>query len=86
AEKLAIANFKFSQHWLGRFLKRYDLSLRCKTNIAQKLPDDLENKLLKFQQFVIRLCQKNNYPLGMKRWIKYWNRMQPEGPHSKTML
>ncbi|CAG8747835.1 22413_t:CDS:2 [Cetraspora pellucida] len=48
AKKLAIANFKFSHHWLGCFLKRYDLSLHCKTNIVQKLPDDLENKLLKF--------------------------------------
>ncbi|CAG8708125.1 2113_t:CDS:2 [Cetraspora pellucida] len=65
AEKLAIANFKFSQHWLGHFLKRYDLSLHYKTNIAQKLPDNLENKLLKFQQFVICLNQKNNYPLDM---------------------
>ncbi|CAG8497887.1 10717_t:CDS:2 [Cetraspora pellucida] len=63
AEKLAIANFKFSQHWLGHFLKHYDLSFCRKTNIAQKLPDDLKNKLLKFQQFVICLCQKNNYPL-----------------------
>ncbi|CAG8692848.1 12627_t:CDS:2 [Cetraspora pellucida] len=65
AEKLAIANFKFSQYWLGHFLKCYDFSLHRKTNIAQKLPDDLKNKLLKFQQFVIRLCQKNNYPLGI---------------------
>ncbi|CAG8829084.1 12987_t:CDS:1, partial [Cetraspora pellucida] len=65
AEKLVIANFKFSQHWLGRFLKHYDLSFRRKTNIMQKLPDDLKNMLLKFQQFVIRLCQKNNYLLGM---------------------
>ncbi|CAG8797894.1 3423_t:CDS:2, partial [Cetraspora pellucida] len=63
AEKLAIANFKFLQHWLGHFLKCYDLSLRHKTNIMQKLPDDLENKLLKFQQLVICLCQKNNYSL-----------------------
>ncbi|CAG8717595.1 22244_t:CDS:1, partial [Gigaspora rosea] len=31
----------------------------------QKLPVDLEDKLLEFQQFVIHLCQKNDYPLGM---------------------
>ncbi|CAG8805347.1 34613_t:CDS:2 [Gigaspora margarita] len=42
-KKLAINNFKFSQHW---FI-------------------DLEDKLLKFQQFVIRLRQKNDYLLGM---------------------
>ncbi|CAG8826111.1 109_t:CDS:2, partial [Gigaspora margarita] len=49
----------------NRFLKWYDLFLCHKTNIMQKLPVDLEDKLLKFQQFVIYLCQKNDYPLGM---------------------
>ncbi|CAG8799192.1 2542_t:CDS:2, partial [Gigaspora rosea] len=29
------------------------------------LPEDLENQLLNFQQFVICLCQQNKYPLGM---------------------
>ncbi|CAG8852745.1 10234_t:CDS:2, partial [Gigaspora margarita] len=35
------------------------------TKIAQKLPEDLENQLLNFQRFVIRLRQQNKYPLGM---------------------
>ncbi|CAG8785784.1 3831_t:CDS:1, partial [Racocetra fulgida] len=35
------------------------------TKIAQKLPEDLENQLLNFQRFVIRLRQKNDYPLEM---------------------
>ncbi|CAG8812869.1 5578_t:CDS:1, partial [Gigaspora rosea] len=29
------------------------------------LPEDLENQLLNFQWFVIRLRQQNEYPLGM---------------------
>jgi len=64
-KKLAISNFKCSTQWLSRFLKRHDLSLRRKTKIAQKLPKDLEEKLLSFQRFIIRLRQKNDYPLGM---------------------
>ncbi|CAG8826875.1 19451_t:CDS:2, partial [Cetraspora pellucida] len=38
AEKLAIANFKFLQHWLGHFLKCYDLFLCHKTNIKNNYP------------------------------------------------
>ncbi|CAG8833297.1 414_t:CDS:2, partial [Gigaspora margarita] len=63
-KKLAINNFKFSQHWLSHYLKWYNLSLCRKTKITQKLLVDLEDKLLKFQQFVIHLHQKNDYPLG----------------------
>ncbi|CAG8513504.1 17845_t:CDS:2 [Dentiscutata erythropus] len=55
--------------------RRYNLSLCRKTNIAQKLPEDLENKLLQFQRFVIRLRQKNNYPLG-----KVWPAHTPPPP------
>ncbi|CAG8841519.1 22884_t:CDS:2, partial [Gigaspora margarita] len=36
-----------------------------KTKIAQKLLEDLKNQLLNFQRFVIRLRQKNDYPLEM---------------------
>ena len=64
-KKLAISNFKYSTQWLSHFLKCYDLFLRCKTKITQKLPKDLEEKLLSFQRFIICLHQKNDYPLGM---------------------
>ena len=64
-KKFAISNFKFSPRWLRCFLKRHDLSLRRKTKIAQKLPRDLEDQLLSFQRFVIRLRQKNEYPLSL---------------------
>ncbi|CAG8836962.1 4384_t:CDS:2, partial [Gigaspora margarita] len=65
AKKFAITNFKFSLLWLNYFLKHYDLALQCKTKIAQKLPRDLEDQLLSVQQFVIRLYQKYEYPLGI---------------------
>ncbi|CAG8827409.1 31339_t:CDS:2 [Gigaspora margarita] len=48
SKKLAIDKFKLSTHWLNRFLKCHDLSLRRRTKIAQKLPEDLKNQLLNF--------------------------------------
>ena len=35
-------------------MNRFGLTLRQRTHIAQKLPADVENKILSFQQFVIR--------------------------------
>jgi transposase-like protein len=42
-------NFLASDHWFYRFLHRHDLSLRRHTKISQKLPEDLDDKLLSFQ-------------------------------------
>ena len=39
------ASFKASNGWVQRFMRRYGLALRQKTKIAQKLPDDLEEKV-----------------------------------------
>ncbi|CAG8785927.1 23475_t:CDS:2, partial [Cetraspora pellucida] len=47
-KKLAINNFKLSPCWLNHFLKHHDLLLQHKTKIAQKLPEDLEDKYLIF--------------------------------------
>ena len=46
--------FKASIGWCSRFMNRFGLALRQRTRIAQKLPADVENKVLSFQQFVIR--------------------------------
>ncbi|KFD50651.1 hypothetical protein M513_08458, partial [Trichuris suis] len=48
-------NFKATSGWCSRFMKRKDLVLRQKTKIAQKLPADLDDKVLDFQRYVIRL-------------------------------
>ncbi|CAG8802686.1 14666_t:CDS:2, partial [Cetraspora pellucida] len=79
-KKFTISNFKFSPRWLHCFLKRHDLSLRHKTKIAQKLLRDLEDQLLSFQQFVIHLRQKNEYPLIIIFKEKVWPINTPSPP------
>lgn len=39
-EDAAMVNFKASQKWVYRFLRKNRLSIRHKTHIAQKLPED----------------------------------------------
>ena len=49
------ANFKATCSWCTRFMKRSNLVLRQKTKIAQKLPSDLEDKIVSFQKYVIKM-------------------------------
>ena len=41
-------HFKAVNHWCQRFMKRNNLSLRQKTTLAQRLPDDYEEKIVRF--------------------------------------
>ena len=59
-----MANFRGSISWSYAFLKRHDLSIRRRTNIAQKLPSDYKEQLTKFQSFIIKLRKKNDYSLS----------------------
>ena len=56
-------NFKASAGWCTRFLERHNMSLRQKTKIAQKLPEDLTEKVQRFQKFVIKSRKTVDYPL-----------------------
>ena len=47
--------FKAGNHWCQRFMKRNGLSLRQKTALAQRLPEDYEEKIVQFHRFVINL-------------------------------
>ena len=58
-------DFKGSISWCSRFMKRYNLVLREKTKIAQKLPRELDDKITSFHKFVIDLRRKHQYPLQM---------------------
>ena len=53
--------FKASDGWLTRFMRRNGLSLRRKTSVAQKDPDRLIGKLVSYVLQVRRLSEKNNY-------------------------
>ncbi|GBB94966.1 hypothetical protein RclHR1_24520002 [Rhizophagus clarus] len=45
-------------------MKRFDLSLRRKTKISQKLPEDTDEKLENFKRFIIQLRLQYNFDLN----------------------
>ena len=57
------STFKASLGWCTKFQKRNGLSLRYKTKIAQKLPAELDEKILNFQKFIINNRKLVDYPL-----------------------
>ncbi len=58
-------SFTASPNWCYGFMRRNDLSVRRRTHISQKLPADHEDKLLTFQQFVIKRRKELMPPLSM---------------------
>ena len=56
-------DFKARNHWCQRFMKRKNLSLRQKTTLAQRLPDDYEEKIVRFHCFIIDRRKEKGYPL-----------------------
>lgn len=61
AKQMKIATFKASQGWCNRFFRRHNLSMRRRTHIAQRLPEDYEDKVTDFQRFVIQQRKRNDY-------------------------
>lgn len=49
------AAFKASRGWVTRFMRRHQLSLRRRTTLCQRLPQDYEEKIVLFHRFVIGL-------------------------------
>src|SRR5436190_18502013 len=45
-------------------MKRFDLSLKRKTKISQKLPEDTEEKIEESRRFIIRLRIQYNFDLN----------------------
>lgn len=64
AKQSKITDFKGTISWCSRFLKRNDLVLRQRTKLAQKLPEDLEEKITLFQSVVIKMRKKEQYDLS----------------------
>ncbi|CAG8754052.1 18445_t:CDS:2, partial [Racocetra fulgida] len=54
--------FRASNNWFYRFMNQYDLSLHRQTKLGQKLPQDLQEKVLSFHTFIknARANQKPN--------------------------
>ena len=57
-------DFKASLGWYQRWKKRHSISLRTKTTLAQRLPQDLEEKTIQFHRFVIALRQRYGHSLS----------------------
>lgn len=58
-----ITGFKASDGWLRKWKRRHSVSQRTKTTVAQHLPEDLSEKVLSFQKFIIRMRKIREYPL-----------------------
>jgi len=65
AQKLGIAetSFKASKCWCYGFMERAGFSIRRRTTITQRLPQDYEEKLIKFQCYVIAQRKKHDFEL-----------------------
>ena len=54
--------FKASEGWVQCFLQRHNLVLRQRTSIAQELPANLEEKVVRFRQDVHFVRQNGDFP------------------------
>jgi hypothetical protein len=59
-----VAKAMFSKKWVQRFMQRNGLSIRRRTTVAQRLPEELEELQQNFLSFVLRWRMKFNYPLN----------------------
>jgi hypothetical protein len=62
--KIPRQDFKASNGWAARFMRRKGLALRRRTTLAKKLPTDYVEKLIAYQRYIINLCRKHDYVLG----------------------
>ena len=60
-KECGIEGFKASDGWLRHFMRRHQLSLRCRTSMSQKLPADLEDKVSSFTKFVRELRIEDDF-------------------------
>ncbi|KAK2549135.1 Pogo transposable element with KRAB domain [Acropora cervicornis] len=65
ARNVAESEFIASVHWCHRFMDRHDLSICRRTTISQKLPENFEDKLLKFQRFITTEQKKHENDLSL---------------------
>ena len=57
--------FKASQSWCYKFLARNSFSIRCRTTVAQKLPENFDDKLINFHRFIIQMRQRYGFDLSV---------------------
>ena len=52
AVRMKIKDFKGSTFWISSFMKRNRLTVRAVRSVGQKLPDDWEQQMMNFVDFV----------------------------------
>ena len=62
-QKLGLEQFKMSKCWCYCFMDRFGFSIRRRTTIAQKLPQDYEEELIKFQRYVLAKRKEHDFDL-----------------------
>jgi len=79
-----VAEFVGGPSWCSRFMHRNRLSVRARTTVGQKLPDDWEEKVVNFREFVLRRKEE----LGIQA-DRVFNMdevpMSFDAPHSRTV-
>ncbi|BFZ08023.1 hypothetical protein BsWGS_11062 [Bradybaena similaris] len=63
-QSLKPVNFVASSGWCSRFMDRFDMCIRTRTKLAQKLPKELDTKVESFQRYVIQLRKKYDFELS----------------------
>ena len=56
--------FKASLGWYSNWKRRHSISMRAKTSLAQRLPADMEDKVVEFHRFILRSRQRWGYDLS----------------------
>ena len=57
-------DFKASLGWYSNWKRCHSMSMRENTSLAQRLPADMEDKVVKFHRFVLRSRQRWSYDLS----------------------
>jgi len=57
-------SFKASLGWYQNWKRCHSVSLQTKTTLAQRLPEDLEEKIVQFHRFIIAARRRTDYPLS----------------------
>lgn len=60
AKDMNVVNFTGGPSWCFRFMRRNHLSIRARTTMCQKLPDDFQQKLHSFREFVLKEIQEHD--------------------------
>jgi len=53
--------FNASPGWYTKWKRRHAICMRSKTSLAQRLPADMEDKVVEFHRFVLRARQHCGY-------------------------